>query len=124
MEIYANNASGELAASIGPDDTVIELREGHTFPAPSGDEWFRATIFRREYGHAGIVEHDHEVVRVNQVDGNALYVERGIEGERRSHEELAPVELRLTAGSMRAVHREIRDSRAHATAMSIIFGSS
>lgn len=99
-EIYANNVKGKLASDIQDDDTSLPLESGHTFPDP-GDDWYRATLYRWEFASDGINEYDHEVVKVTDLDGDTLTVEREFEGDTpRAFEAGTPVELRLTAGTL------------------------
>ena len=101
-EVYANNAKGKLAEPAAAGDTTLVLEPGHTLPSVDEGEWFRATLYRWEFGAEGIHEYDHEVVKVVAVAGDTLTVERALEGVASGFDPGTPVEMRWTAGSARS----------------------
>lgn len=107
-ELYVNNVRGTLASPITTSDTSIALESGHNFPDP-GANWYRATLFRRDFTAEGIVEYDHEVVRVTGLTGDTLTVERAFEGGPYAYDPGEPIEHRLTAGVLDDIWAEFGD---------------
>ncbi len=105
-EIYANNAAGALAADITDTDTTITVEAGHTFPSPGAGDWFRATLYRYTWSGEGRQEHDHEVVKVTDVSGDTLTVERALENQALAFDAGTNIELRPTAGTLENVRQE------------------
>lgn len=96
-EMYANNAAGKLASAITDADTTLALESGHNLPALGTDEWFRLTLYRWEFWAEGVREYDHEVVKVTDVSGDTLTVERALEGTAQAFDAGTNVEMRPTA---------------------------
>ena len=95
---FANNASAVLAASIGTADTTITVTEQKNIPALEAGDYFLATLFlNSDPSHI-------EVVKVTGVTGNTWTIEREQEDTAPlAHDINTPVELRLTAGSLKAL---------------------
>ena len=112
-EIYANNAAGKLATAITDTDTTLDLEPEHNLPALGTDEWFRLTLYRWEFWGEGVREYDHEVVKVTDVSGDTLTVERALEGTAQAFEAGTNAELRPTAQAFDKI-REDASSEASA----------
>jgi hypothetical protein len=95
-QIFSNNASALLAASITNASTTIQVSAGYgaLFPSPSGGDWFMATL----ENSSG----DIEVVKCTSRTSDLLTVQRGQEGTTAQSWTAGQtrVELRLTKGSM------------------------
>lgn len=99
-EIFANNAEGVLAAEAADTDTSFTLESGHTFPAPSAGNFFRATLWSVSSGE----EVNHEIVHVTDVTSDVATVERAKEGTTaRTWPTDTGIELRLTAGALGSI---------------------
>ncbi len=95
--IFANNVAGTLAANIGPSDTLILLGagQGAAFPAPTGGDYYYATL---THITTGVVE----IVRVTARTADTLTVERGRDGtSATSFTTGSLIELRLVAQALR-----------------------
>lgn len=95
---FANNASAVLASSIGIADTTLTVSEQKNIPALEAGDYFLATLFlNSDPSHI-------EVVKVTGVTGNTWTIERQQEDTAPlAHDINAPIELRLTAGSLKAL---------------------
>lgn len=88
----ANNAETKLAEDVGKDVETITVDDANVLP----DTPFLVTIG------------DTEIVKVTNVDGDELMVERGQEDtDANSHDKGAQVENRWTAGMYEAIGKEI-----------------
>lgn len=95
--IFANNVAGTLGAGIGPSDTLILLAsgQGSRFPAPTGGNYYYATL---THITTGVVE----IVRVTGRTADTLSVERGRDGtSATSFTTGSLIELRLVAQALR-----------------------
>jgi hypothetical protein len=93
-QLFSNNASSLLAASITPTTTVIQVASGAAFPSPTGGNYFVAALVN--------ADGDLEIVKCTSRTGNLLTVVRGQEGTSAQSWVLntTRVELRLTSGTM------------------------
>jgi microcystin-dependent protein len=93
-QLFSNNASSLLAASINPATTVIQVASGAAFPSPTGGNYFVAALVN--------ADGDLEIVKCTSRTGNLLTVVRGQEGTTAQSWVLntTRVELRLTSGTM------------------------
>lgn len=115
--LYANNVAGTLAANIGPSDTLILLAagQGAGFPAPSGGDYFYATLVHIT---TGVVE----VVQVTGRTGDTLTVVRGRDNTTAvAFTTGSIVELRLTAQMLREI--DVRPTRAQPNGLATLDGS-
>lgn len=90
----SNNASGQLAASLGVADTtlIVQQGQGGLFPALPAGDWFPATI-------AG-ADSAVEIVRVTARNADTLTITRGQENTSAQAFPIGSrIELRLTAGA-------------------------
>ena len=92
-QLYANNASSTLSASVNPTDVIIPLSDGSRFPAPSAGNHFLVTL------DDGV---NIEIVAVYGRSGNTLTgCVRGQEGTTaRSFQAGTIAENRVTAGTI------------------------
>jgi len=95
--LFANNATGPLAASVGPGITTITLSSGYgnAFPAPDSA--------KGEYFHATLVNPSNqiEIVKCTQRINDSFVVQRGQEGTTaRTYDVDDKLELRITAAGM------------------------
>lgn len=92
-QLFSNNASTLLAASVSPTDTVISVVDGSRFPTPGPDSAFLITISNGS---------DLEVIEVHGRSGNTLTgCVRGLEGtSAQAFAAASRVENRLTAGTI------------------------
>ena len=103
-QLFTNNASSELAVSIGQTTTSITLRSntGARFPAVvqgSGD-YFYLTI----YDQVGGAESNYEIVKVTNRSNDIITVQRGQDGTApMAYIAGAKVELRLTSEAVNTV---------------------
>lgn len=99
MQVYINNASGQLKEAVSPSDTTITLLtgEGARFPLVSAGYWFLLTLFKR----VGGTEQNHEIIKVTSRTGDVLTVERAQENTTAQSFNINDfVEARLTGGSL------------------------
>ena len=95
-QLFTNNAKGRLQSAITDAQTTITLQtgQGALFPAPTGGDFFLATLF--QYGTDG--EINHEIVRCTARSGDVFTVTRAQEGtSARAFDAASPIELRWTA---------------------------
>jgi hypothetical protein len=95
--LFANNASGPLAASVGPTGTTISLSSGYgnAFPAPDSakGEYFYATLVNPS--------NQIEIVKCTQRINDSFVVVRAQEGTTaRTYDVDDKLELRITAAGM------------------------
>lgn len=95
--LFANNASGPLAASLAPGGTTITLSTGYgaAFPAPdnSKGEYFYATLVNSS--------NQIEIVKCTQRINDSFVIARAQEGTvARSYDVGDKLELRITAAGM------------------------
>lgn len=97
-QLYANNASTQLASSVLPADTVITVSNGSSFPQPTPGSYFLVTLSN------GV---NIEIVKVTGRSGNSLTgCVRGQEGTPASPFSAGTrVELRPTAATLQAFTR-------------------
>lgn len=98
-QLFKNNASGTLASAVTAAATTMALTAGHgaRFPAISGGDYFLLTL----YEMSGTQEANHEIVKVTGRATDTLTVVRAQEGTTaRAWGANAPVELRITAGTI------------------------
>ena len=97
-QLFLNNCYARLAIAIDATETTLELEGMHGFPdsIEGANDFFLVTLYLdgTRYGE------NFEVVRVNNITGSTLIVERGYEGVAVPHVVSEPVESRLTAGTM------------------------
>jgi hypothetical protein len=98
-QLFGNNASSLLAASISDTDLSIQVQTGFgaSFPTPGTDEYFLVTLEN--------TEGDIEVVKVDDRVGDLLNIPVGGRGQEGTSAQSwtngqARVELRLTKGTM------------------------
>jgi hypothetical protein len=95
--LFANNASGPLAASVGPTGTTLTLSSGYgaAFPAPDS--------IKGEYFYATLVNpaNQIEIVKCTQRINDSFVVVRAQEGTTaRTYDVDDKLELRITAAGM------------------------
>jgi hypothetical protein len=95
--LFANNASGPLAASVGPAVTTLTLSSGYgaAFPAPDSakGEYFYATLVNPA--------NQIEIVKCTQRINDSFVVVRGQEGTTaRTYDVDDKLEVRITAAGM------------------------
>lgn len=92
-QLFSNNASTSLSASVNPFDTIISVVDGSRFPAPGPDSSFLVTISNGA---------DLEVIEVRGRSGNTFTgCVRGREGtSAQAFAAASRVENRLTAGTI------------------------
>lgn len=95
--LFANNASGPLAASIAANGTTLVLSSGFGAPFPQPDaedgEYFFATLVN--------ASNEIEIVKCTQRINDSFVIERGQEGTTaRIYDVGDKFELRVTAGGM------------------------
>ncbi len=94
--IVRNNVSDTLADAVSSTNTAIVVDNGSKFPAPTGDEYFYATIESPN----GVIE----VVKVTSRLNDILSIERGQDGTFAADFDAgAVVEMRITAASVRDI---------------------
>lgn len=101
MQLFTNNADSVLDGAILAATTSLTVTTGHgaKFPAPTGGDHFLVTLYTK----AGTDEIDHEIVKCTARTGDLLTLVRAQEGTTaRDWPNGAPVELRLTSGSLDA----------------------
>src|SRR5690625_1280725 len=93
----SNNARTRLSDAVESDDTTINVNDATVFPSTP----FLITVNNR---------HDNmEIMKVTDVDGSTLTVERGKEGtSATSHDSNSIVENNFTAGTYQALVAEIQ----------------
>lgn len=98
-QLFGNNASSLLAASISDSDLTIQLANGFgaLFPNPGADEYF-LVVLENDQG-------DYEVVKITERNTDLLTVPTGGRGQEGTSAQgwtngQARVELRLTRGTM------------------------
>lgn len=113
--LFTNNASGTLAAAIvstGATSLVLTAGQGALFPAPSGGNWFMATIID--------VSNNKEIVKVTANAADTFTIQRAQEGTTAlTFASACKVELRPTAGSLNtflAAGNDLSDLNSAATA--------
>jgi hypothetical protein len=103
--ILANNAQGKLAQAATISDTVLTLETGHTLPALGSNDFTFVTLINNLEG----TEKNLEIVKVTELDGDQITVERGQDGTpptpRLAGES---VELRITRALLDEMTNEIR----------------
>ncbi len=112
--LFSNNAGSALASAItsGATTLTVTAGQGGLFPTPSGGDTFTVTL----YAVTGVVESAWEVMTCTARSGDVLTVTRGQEGTTAQAWPLGtPVEARLTAGVMTALHAPKTASRALVT---------
>src|SRR5690625_4460809 len=93
----SNNAETNLSNSVGSSDTSITVEDPSVFP----DVPFLITVNNRK--------DNMEIMKVTDVDGSTLTVERGKEGtSASSHDSNSIVENNFTAGTYQALVAEIQ----------------
>lgn len=91
--ILKNNASSTLATAITASDTAIVVADGSQFPAPTGGDYFYATLV----SPAGVVE----VVKVTARVSNSLTVVRAQDGSSAASFQVGSlVDMRVNAASI------------------------
>lgn len=73
---FTNNARTTVAVTLSAGGTSLTVSDGSKFPAPTGGDYFLATLFRIIAGQ----ESGHEVVKCTARTGNVLTIERSYEG--------------------------------------------
>lgn len=93
-QVFSNNASSLLAASISPSDLTIQVASGAAFPSPTGGDYFIAALVD--------ADGDLELVKCTARSSDLLTVVRAQDGTTAQSWTLnvTRVELRLTAGTM------------------------
>lgn len=107
--VFTNNASGELAAGIGPSDTSITLGsgEGANFPTPTGGQYAKCTLED--------VLGNIEIVHLASRSGDVLTVARAQEGTiGLSFPSGSRFELRLTAAAVAELLQRTADTMSGA----------
>ena len=96
-QLFANNATGALAAGITNSATSLNLvtGQGALFPTPSGGDWFLLTLTQ-----ATGPESFWEIVKCTARSGDTLTVVRAQEGTTALAWATAKAELRITAGTL------------------------
>lgn len=101
-QVFANNASAILAASISDTDTTITVSNQKNIPTLAMGDYFLATLFLNS-------NPDHiEVIKVTDVLGDTWTIEREQEDTSPlAHNANSPIELRLTKGSIELIFAAI-----------------
>lgn len=102
MQLFTNNADSKLNGAVAIGDTAITVMpgDGAKFPSPVGGNFFLVTLFQK----AGTDELNHEIVKCTARAGDVLTVVRAQEGTTaKAFNAEDPVELRLTAGTLRSL---------------------
>jgi len=73
---FANNIKTTLASGISPLQTVFSVGSSLGFPVLAAGDYFYATLLNAGYTSGDPIE----VIRVTNVSGNKLTVERGVDG--------------------------------------------
>lgn len=97
MLLFANNATSQLASAINSSTTTITVATGRgaLYPAPSGGNYFLATLEEAA---------TREIVKVTSRSGDVFTVVRAQEGTTaQSFSTSAIIDNRLTAGALNAV---------------------
>jgi hypothetical protein len=95
VQLFTNNASSILAATLSDSSSVLEVSDGSSFPSPSNGDYFLVTLTQTGQESAW------EIVKCTSRVSNALVVQRGQEGTlARTWFPGDKAEIRLTAGSM------------------------
>ena len=101
-QLFLNNCHAYLDAGIDDAQTSITLAGMSGFPSVLGSgDYFLLTIYAdgTRYGD------NFEVVKVVDLSGSTLLVERGYEGNAISHAMGEPIEARLTAKTMNGTEK-------------------
>ena len=101
MQLFTNNADSSLNGAIDSAALSLTLKtgEGAKFPAPTGGDFFLATLYQK----VGAAEINHEIVKCTARAGDVLTVVRAQEATTaKSFGNGDPIELRLTAGAAQA----------------------
>lgn len=94
--LFKNNVAGILAVGVGPSDTSIILGSGQgaAFPAPTGGDWFYATIINADTSAL-------EIVKCTARAGDTLTVVRGQDSTTAiSMVANSVIEMRLTTAAL------------------------
>lgn len=105
-QLFLNNCHAYLDAGIDDAQTSITLAGMSGFPSVLGSgDYFLLTIYAdgTRYGD------NFEVVKVVDLSGSTLLVERGYEGNAISHVMGEPIEARLTALSLTAIQNTVEN---------------
>jgi hypothetical protein len=125
-QLFLNNCHAYLDAGIDDAQTGIALAGMVGFPSVLGSgDYFLLTIYAdgTRYGD------NFEVVKVVDLSGSTLIVERGYEGDAISHVMDEPIEARLTARTLNTINSGVADAVSQAeaignkaVAMGLVFG--
>ncbi len=97
-QLLSNNISGVLATTLSSGATSMTLVDGSTFPAPSGGDYFLATLIGL---NSNGQENAWEIVQVTARASNTMTIVRAQEGTSAATWAAATtVQMRLTAGSV------------------------
>lgn len=96
-QLFVNNFGTTVSQTFGSADTFLNVASVVGLPALTGGNHLLLTLFRK----VGIVEFGHEVIKVTDITGNMLTVERAIEGATASVFNVgALIEARVTASAL------------------------
>ena len=97
-QLLKNNAYGVLASGITDSATSMTLADASRFDAPTGGDYYLATLIR--FGDNG-AKNEWEIVKVTAKASNTLTIVRAQEGTTAvSWPGATQVQMRLTAGSL------------------------
>jgi len=99
MQRFINNFSTTVAATFGITDTQLSVANASGFPALGAGDFVYLTVYRV----TGVVEREHEVIKITALNNNIFTCQRAVEGAAASQFLAGDrVGARVTAGSLQA----------------------
>jgi hypothetical protein len=114
-QLFANNARSHLVSAAAAEDEALSVASAGSFPALAEEDYYLVTLVEKNENGREIA---WEIARVVSVTDGVLTVERAQEDTpARDWPEGTPVELRLTAGTM----KELAQSELDETLLALIY---